>query len=320
MMPERPVRTILITGAAGHIGSRFVHSLVPGQFDEVRLMTRRPAHTYPSMVGLPENVPFRFIQCDIFDSAFASHLADVDAVVHLSAMTDAEASLAAPRDTEHINREGSLRVAEACLEHGCRLFFPSTTSLYGGWNRVMTEDGPEDQIRPQSPYARSKLEAEQGLRSLGERGLRYCVCRFATVFGPAVGMRFHTAINKFVWQAASGRPLTIWRTAMGQTRPYLDVADAVAVIDFLLREDRFENQVYNGATVNTTVRKILEILRARVPDLNLAYVDSPIMNDFSYEVSTEKLKNLGFAFRGDLAGTIDETLAAIARDRDEQSS
>jgi nucleoside-diphosphate-sugar epimerase len=182
--------------------------------------------------------------------------------------------------------------------------------VYGTADSVVDEDCPEADLKPQSPYAASKLRAEDLLRNMGgTAGLRYVTCRLGTVFGASPGMRFHTAVNKFIWQACTGQPLTVWRSAMGQRRPYLDVADAVRALDFILRTDRFHADTYNLVTTNATVSDIVGLIRAHVPDLAVQYVDSPIMNQLSYEVRADTFRRLGFEFSGDLRAGIAETVA-----------
>ena len=60
------------------------------------------------------------------------------------------------------------------------------------------------------------------------------VLRLGTIFGPSPGMRFHTAVNKFIFYAVTGRPLTVWSDAVALVRPYLALEDAVAAIEFIL--------------------------------------------------------------------------------------
>jgi nucleoside-diphosphate-sugar epimerase len=121
-------------------------------------------------------------------------------------------------------------------------------------------------------------------------------------------MRFHTAVNKFIWQACSGRPITVWRTAMDQKRPYLDLSDAVRALRFIIERKLFDNRVYNVLTVNSTVREITDILRSHVGDLQIEYVDTRIMNQLSYHVLSDRFCAHGFKFTGSLPGGIRETV------------
>ena len=64
-----------------------------------------------------------------------------------------------------------------------------------------------DELKPQSPYATTKLKEEDLVQTLAKHGLRAVVFRFGTIFGASTGMRYHTAINKFCWQAVMEQPL-----------------------------------------------------------------------------------------------------------------
>ncbi len=157
------------------------------------------------------------------------------------------------------------------------------------------------------------MKEEELVQSLGKnRGLQAIVLRFGTIFGASVGMRYHTAINKFCWQAVMRQPLSIWRTAYEQKRPYLDLVDAVRAIAFVIKRDLFDGRVYNVLTLNTTVRDIVECVREFVPQVQLSFVNSPIMNQLSYEVSCERFRDRGFSFAGDIRRGIGETVALLA--------
>jgi nucleoside-diphosphate-sugar epimerase len=122
-------------------------------------------------------------------------------------------------------------------------------------------------------------------------------------------MRFHTAVNKFVWQAVTGQPITIWTTALNQKRPYCDLSDCVRALNFFINKNCFDNQIYNIVTDNFTVQHLLNVIKRFVPEINIAFVDSPIMNQLSYEASNKKSIELGLTYRGNLeAGIIDTIL------------
>jgi UDP-glucose 4-epimerase len=143
------------------------------------------------------------------------------------------------------------------------------------------------------------------------KGLKAVICRFGTIFGASPGMRFHTAVNKFCWQAVMGQPITVWRTAYDQKRPYLDLSDASRAIAFIIRKDLFDGRIYNVLTLNATVREIVDNILKLVPDHQISFVDSRIMNQLSYEVSCDKLKSEGFSFIGELRRGIGETISIL---------
>lgn len=304
---------IVVTGALGHIGSRLIREL-PAAFDEAEIVMLDNLSTqrYCSLFNLPPDGNYRFQEADILTADLNSLLAGANVVVHLAAITNAAGSFEIKEEVERVNFIGTERVARACVEAGCALIFPSTTSVYGTQAEVVDEDCPNSDLKPQSPYADSKLKAENLLKSLGQTaGLRFFIGRLGTIFGVSVGMRFHTAINKFCWQAVMKQPITVWRTALHQNRPYLDLEDAVEALKLVISKSLYDRTVYNVVTTNTSVSEILKIIALHVPELQIQYVDTEIMNQLSYHVLNERFANLGFEFKGDLRRGIGETIETI---------
>jgi nucleoside-diphosphate-sugar epimerase len=304
---------IVITGALGHIGSRLIREL-PAAFPdaEIVLVDNLATQRYSSLFDLPRAGRYRFRELDVLTAELPSLFEGAQAVVHLAAMTDAMGSVAIRDDVERVNYLGTEKVARACIAARSPLLFASTTSVYGVSDGVVDEDCPDSDLRPQSPYAESKLRAERLLALLGhEAGLRFVSCRLGTVFGVSPGMRFHTAINKFCWQAVHGEPMTVWRGALGQQRPYLELGDAVAALIFALHHSLFDNHVYNVVTLNSSIDEVIGEIRARLPGATVRLVDSPIMNQLSYRVSSRRFTSLGFEFTGQLRHGIGETLQML---------
>ena len=302
---------LVITGALGHIGSRLIHSLKPGDIDEVMLIDNLSTQRYCSLFNLPTGIRWRFVEADVTadNSNLAQLFTGADAVVHLAAVTNAAASFEIQEEVERVNYIGTQNVAQACLQARCRLLFLSTTSVYGVSDGVVDENCSPEQLQPQSPYAESKLRAEQFIAKLGMKsGLRFFIGRFGTIYGASIGMRFHTAVNKFIWQACMGQPLSVWRTALDQQRPYLELGDAVAAIRFILQTDLFDNEIYNILTDNLSVRQITDAIKKYVPSLRIELVEARIMNQLSYTVDRSKFESHGFRFTGQLDTGIRESI------------
>ena len=302
---------IVVTGALGHIGSRLIREFAaacPGA--AVVMLDNLATERYASLFDLPPSCRYAFVEGDILHADLSRLLAGADAVIHLAALTNGAS--AAVELMQRVNVEGTARIARACAEMGIPLLFPSTTSVYGVANGVVTEDCDPADLRPQSPYAAWKLQSEELLRSLArDHGLRYVIFRMGTIFGPSVGMRFHTAVNQFCWRAVSGQPIEVWQTASHQFRPYLDLSDAVRAMLFVVRNRIFDGRVYNVLTLNATVAHVVEVLSAFVPNLRINYVESPLMNTLSYHVDRERFCRLGFEFTGSLDRGIGETVAML---------
>lgn len=304
---------IVVTGATGHIGSFVVRDMAtqfPGA--EIIMLDNMMTQRFSSLFDLPRTARYRFIEADVTEIDLRPVFEGAHAVVHLAAITEAAGSFHRAEQVEANNYQAALKVSEACIATGVRLFAPSSTSVYGTTKSLVAEDCSPAELNPQSPYAATKLKEECLIQEFCRtKGLRAISCRFGTIFGVSQGMRFHTAVNKFCWQAVMGLPLTVWRTAIDQKRPYLDLIDASRAISFIIREDLFDGRVYNVLTLNATVRDIVETIREFIPDLQINYVDNPIMNQLSYEVSCERFKNAGFNFAGDLKAGISQTVALL---------
>ena len=227
---------IIITGALGHIGSRVVREL-PKVFPnpEIIMIDNLLTQRYTSLFNLPANAHYRFYESDILSTELKLIFEGADAVLHLAAITDATSSFQNREQVESVNYDGTVRVAETCKEVGCPMIHLSSTSIYGTQNELVDEDCSYEDLNPQSPYAETKLKEENFLRSFGsDEAFQFVIFRFGTICGTSPGMRFHTAVNKFCWQATMGQPVTVWNTAYDQKRPYLDLQDASRVISFII--------------------------------------------------------------------------------------
>lgn len=304
---------IVVTGALGHIGSRLIRE-IPSTFSnmEIVMVDNISSQRYCSLFNLPSAGRYRFMEADVLKADLTSIFDGATVVVHLAAITDATKSFQFKEAVERVNLTGTERVAQACRHVDCALIFPSTTSVYGSQTDEVNEACPISDLKPQSPYAETKLQAEKLLQSFREeKGLRFVIGRLGTIFGTSSGMRFHTAINKFCWQATMGQPLTIWKTAFHQHRPYLDLDDAVKAIMFIIQNELYDGRIYNILTTNASISSIVDIISAYVPDISIDYVDAQIMNQLSYHVSNNRFSDMGFEFKGDLEQGIGKILNMI---------
>jgi nucleoside-diphosphate-sugar epimerase len=165
---------LLITGATGHVGSRFVPRLLQ-RGDKVRVLVRQAERAEFLRQRGAEVVVSDLLQPE----TLAQAVAGVKAVIHLAAFFRG----ATPEETWRVNQEGSLALAQAALlAHVPRFVFASTTRVYGpGRGRPACEDDPP---QPDHAYPESKAAAEQVLLDLHRaRGLELRIVRLAFVYG-----------------------------------------------------------------------------------------------------------------------------------------
>ena len=304
---------IIVTGATGHIGSYLIRDLgLQFKESEIVMIDNMMTQRFSSLFKLPKIGNYSFIEDDVRLMDLNSVFKSADIVIHLAAITDAAGSFDNVTEVEENNYQSTLKVANACIETGASLIALSSTSVYGTQNDVVDEDCSENELQPQSPYASTKLKEEELISNLSkDKGLKAIHCRFGTIFGASPGMRFHTAVNKFCWQATMSQPITVWSSAYDQKRPYLDLLDASRAIIHIIENDIFDGRIYNVLTQNSTVRQVIDIIREFVPSLEVEFVDTKIMNQLSYEVLCDRFKSKGFVFSGDLKRGIKETILLL---------
>ena len=294
---------ILVTGGCGHIGSKFIRSYKKHDLTVVdNLSTQR----YCSLFSLDRNI--KFFNLDFGDLTL-DYLKQFDVVIHLAAITDAPSTFKDPSLLEKTNVEKTKRFFDTCRLAGCRVIFPSSTSVYGKAVDEVFEDD-ESALNPQSPYAEAKINIENYLRA---NDGRFTILRFGTIFGYSEGMKFHTAINKFCFQAALGEPLTVWKQNYEQYRPYLGLNDCVDALSLCIdNEDLVGSQeTYNVLSTNTRLKDIVSFI-TKVKSVKVNYVDTPLLNQHSYFVNDDKIKSLGFCPEDDLFHSISKTLKALS--------
>ena len=151
------------------------------------------------------------------------------------------------------------------------------------------------------------------MQEVGKTGkIQAIVLRCGTIFGTSIGIRFHTAINKFCYLASLNKPLTVWDTALNSRRPYLGLNDCIRAFEFLEKNGK-SGEVYNVVTNNFSMQDVIETLKEFIPDLKIEITKSPIINQKPYHAANEKIKSLGFEFKDELRNDVKETISLFRR-------
>ncbi len=261
------MRSILVTGGAGFIGSHLVERLLADGERVVALDNFDPFYAPATKRRNVERAladpRYRLVEGDIRDVEGVRALFDegrFDAVVHLAARAGVRPSIRDPRLYASVNLDGTVSILEACREFSVpKLLFGSSSSVYGNNRKVpFAEDDPVD--HPISPYAATKKSGEVLCHAHHHLfGIAVSCLRFFTVYGPR--QRPEMAIHKFTRALATGG--TVERFGDGASaRDYTFVSDIVeGIVRALERTTGYH--VWNlGGSRTTTLGELIEKIAA----------------------------------------------------------
>jgi UDP-glucose 4-epimerase len=239
--------SVLITGGAGYIGSQLIRDLPFNKDFEgrtIRILDNMLRERYVSIMNLPSDVRYEFIEGDIRkDKDLKAAFRDVEVVFDLAGITNAPLSFERKELTMDINYEGWKKILTYAIRNRVKFVYASSASVYGPTEGMVDENFD---CKPASPYGETKLLAEREcIKACKESGLNATALRLGTVYGYSIGMRFDTVVDRFVYLACIGMPLTVWIGAERAKRPYLHVKDAGRGLMFAATDKRTKGEVYN---------------------------------------------------------------------------
>ena len=303
---------ILVTGAAGFIGSNLVDGLLDAGH-EVRALDNFSTGHRSNLDHVADDV-------DIVEGDLRSYervswaVRGCDAVFHEGAMPSVPRSVQDPLTSSEINIGGTLNVLLAARDAGARrVIFASSSSVYGdaaGFPRVETQA-----TSPLAPYAVSKLAAEQYCRVAHVvYGLETVCLRYFNVFGRRQDpfSQYSAVIPKFITAMQAGRAPTIYGDGT-QSRDFTHVDDVVAANLLALQSPAAAGRIYNIAcgrqiSLNDLVTQLNEIFGTQLE----ADLREPRPGDVKHsraDVARAELE-LGFSASVELAQGLRRTIEA----------
>ena len=337
------MRTVLVTGGAGFIGSAVCRHLVRGGRTRVINLDKLSyAGSLSALTEIAGSPHYRFVQGDIGDRALVAGLLTeerVDAVMHLAAESHVDRSIDGPAVFIETNIAGTFHLLEVALDHWRRLegdakahfrfHHISTDEVFGDLpfdSSQFTENSP---YCPSSPYSASKAASDHLVRAWHHTfGLPVVLSNCSNNYGP------HQFPEKLI-------PLTITRAAAGETLPvygtgenvrdWLHVDDHARALEAVVRRGVVgETYVVGGRAEHSNiavVAKICDLLDDRIPLANgkrrrslIRLVTDRPGHDRRYAIDPSRIeRELGWraevGFTDGLSATIDWYLAAMAQGR-----
>jgi UDP-glucuronate 4-epimerase len=242
---------VLVTGAAGFIGSHTVEALLSrgervvgiDNFDPLYDVAIKARNVADSRRHPRAADAYQFIETDIRDESRMAELFDStkpSSVIHLAARAGVRPSIADPVGYTHVNVLATSVLLKAAERAGCdRFVLASSSSVYG--NNPKTPFAETDDVScPISPYAATKRACELLAHSHWSLTRMPTAClRFFTVFGPR--QRPDLAISMFLGRVGAGQPITMFGDG-STSRDYTYIDDIVTGV--LASHDRITSHGY----------------------------------------------------------------------------
>jgi nucleoside-diphosphate-sugar epimerase len=277
---------VLITGSNGYLGTKMVPFL------------RERGH---SVLGLDNDLfgdctfcgdrpDYDYIRKDV-RNVEVSDLEGHDAVIHLAALSNDPLGDLKPEVTYEINHRASVRLAKLSREAGVeRFLFSSSCSIYGANGLEMLTE--EAEPHPITPYAISKLRAEEGISTLANDGFVPVFLRSSTAYGATPKLRLDLVLNNLV-ASAHATGVVLLKSDGLSWRPIVHVEDISRAFAAVLESpsDLVYNQVFNvGSThENYQINELAEIARNTVPGSRIEYSENAAPDKRCYRVDCSKL-------------------------------
>lgn len=287
------MKKILVTGAAGYIGSVLVRQLLNQDY-----IVRGADILFfggESLLDIYNNPNFEFIKGDICQGGFVDQILDgVTDVIHLAAIVGDPACAKQPELAKQINLDASKLLFNKCNEKGIKKFiFASTCSNYGKMegDDFVNENSP---LNPVSLYAELKVMFEKYiLESPINDGFSPTALRFSTVYGLSPRMRFDLTVNEFMRDVTLNNQLEIFGEQFW--RPYCHVEDLARSCIMVLEApvSNVRKNVFNVGDTNQNYQKkmIAEEILKIIPGANISYIHKS-EDPRDYKVDFTKIKKM----------------------------
>lgn len=296
---------VLVTGGAGYIGSSLVPILLERGY-RVTVFDKFVFGIFP-LLPVVSDPNLKIINGDICNKQElkAAITSDITCVIHLAAIVGYPACDQNQELAIQVNEHGTANVVELIQNHQ-KLIFASTGSCYGAVDGICTEETP---ISPLTLYGKTKSSCEKLIRS------KNGVClRLATLFGVSHRMRLDLLINNLTYLSLFERQIELYEANFRRT--FLHVRDAAFAFYFAITKyDQMKGQVYNvgDESMNMTKEEAgKKIIQSMSFDCQLKLSgDGEDKDKRDYEVSYEKIKQLGFRSTISLEEGIEELIKTI---------
>lgn len=282
------MKTILVTGGAGYIGSVLTANLLSKGF-KVRVFDRF-MFGGESLLSFASNKNFEILEGDVRNrEKLKIAVSGVDSIIHLAALVGEPACRENPKVTKEINHKATEGLASLAKENGIdRFIFVSTCSNYG-ISKANEEATEESELNPLSLYAETKIEAEKFILELTSANFHPTVLRLATIFGLSPRMRFNLMVNEVARETAMNGKFSVYNK--NAWRPFLHVQDVSRAFLTILQSNnsQISGEIFNVVGENIQKVYLMELAKKLNPQLKIEVRERGKDDKRDYRVSAKKI-------------------------------
>lgn len=306
------LKSILVTGGAGYIGSVLTHKLVELGYN-VRIIDSL-IYGKDGISDLISKNSVELIEKDIRDEKTLNEaVKEIDCVIHLAAIVGDPLCKKIPVAAKQINEDATKKLVTISKEHGVKRFiFASTCSNYGSASTIVDENSP---IQSLSLYSTTKVNSENFILNTKNSSFEPCILRFATAHGLSPRMRFDLLLQEFLRDAILDKKIRIYGPNFWRPLAHVDDISNACIAALKSPSDIISGEIYNvGHTRENYTKKMLaEIIQEFVPSTEIEIIESK--KDLrTYKVSFDKIKNnLKFISKKTIRDSISDILTEIQK-------
>ncbi len=251
--------TVLVTGCAGFIGSHLVDTLLDKGMPVIGIDSFRTGRR-SNLTHALANPNFTLLELDICDPVFIQQVKEnVHTIFHLAAVSSVKMSLEDPLLVHRNNVDGTLGMLElARARDARRIVFSSSAAVYGNPSKLPVDE--KTPLDPLSPYAASKIAAEEYLKAFGNSyGIEPVILRYFNVYGERqVYSEYGGVLSIFIHQALNNESITVEGDGK-QTRNFIHVDDVVRATCLAADVAKAARETINVSGLEST--SVLEVAR-----------------------------------------------------------
>ena len=211
-----------VTGGAGFIGSHLVNYLIK-EGHSISVIDNLSYGKKQNLAEVYDQI--KFYQEDIRDfEAMKKILKNVDGIFHQAALTVVQDSLKKPQEYQDVNVSGTENIFKLAKEHGLKVVFASSSSVYGHKENMPIRENAER--KPINPYGKTKLDDEYLFEKYSNLGVSIIGLRYFNIFGKGQTLAYSGVITKFLDRIRESKPPIIFGDG-SQIRDFVFVGDVV---------------------------------------------------------------------------------------------